>query len=102
MAGWLSKLFGGARNGGADPRSAGSQYKDCVIVPGPIREGDQWRLAGSIHKSVDGEERVRRFIRSDLFSSREQAENQAISKGELIIDQRGDDLFADPDATDPV
>ncbi len=100
MASLLSRLFGGG--GGSGSAGASSTYKDFTIVAEPIKEGSQWRLAGSIRKSIDGEERARRFIRSDIFPSREQAESYAISKGELIIDQRGETMFDDPDSDRPL
>ncbi len=100
MASFLKSLFGGGnKDGGGDdaPQAEASTYKDCTIVPAPEKEGGQWRLAGTISKEIDGVVRSRKFIRSDMFSDRETANQFAVQKAQLIIDQRAD-LFADPEA----
>ncbi len=101
MASFLKSLFGLGKSGGDAPEAAGTLYKDCMIVPAPRKEGNQWRLAGVIRKDVDGTTRERAFVRSDLFSDKDTAAQFAIQKGQLIIDQRSD-LFSDPGDTGPV
>ena len=55
----------------------------------PYKDGGQWQLAGRISK--DGKEH--RFVRADKFTSKEEAADIAISKGQLIIDQTGERMF---------
>ena len=74
-------------------------YNDCLIRPSPIREGAQFRLAGSVEKEVDGVTRVRTFIRADVFGSEEDVVDATLRKARQIIDQQGPALFADDAAT---
>lgn len=98
MASFFSKLFGG---GSGDSDSGGAatgesvEYSGLTIRAAPERAGGQWRLAGVIVKSGPDGDLERAFLRSDVFSSREDAEAFAITKGKQIIDERGDELFAD-------
>ena len=100
MSSFIKKAFGwiggGGESGGtlaaapAEPET----YKDCLIVPKPIHEGSQWRLAGSISREIGGERFERTFIRADLFGSEEEARSFAIRKAQQIIDQNGASLFS--------
>ena len=100
MASFLSRLFGG---GSAKEPSGGSgghrgdpvEYQGLTIRPVPERDGGEWRLAGVIIKQTEAGELERSFLRSDLFSSRDDAESFAITKAKQIIDERGASLFAD-------
>jgi hypothetical protein len=89
---WLKKLFGGS---GASSPAAGMarEYKGFSIAAAPIRENGQWRLAGIISKEIGGVRREHRFVRADLFSSKDEAEQFAFMKAELIIDQSGEGIF---------
>lgn len=104
MVSFFSKLFGGGKpdsKEGKDPeRGEAVAYKEFAIAASPLRDGEQWRLCGVIVKTVSGEDGEgstleRTFIRADLYASREEAENFAIRKGQQIIDEQGDRLFAD-------
>lgn len=106
MASFLSKLFGGGKPEANDDkgpvRGEAVTYKAYSIVASPIRDGEQWRLCGVIMKALAdddaGESPVqleRTFIRADLYTSKEEAETYAIRKGQQIIDEQGDRLFAD-------
>ncbi|WP_425406033.1 HlyU family transcriptional regulator [Hwanghaeella sp.] len=105
MASFFSKLFGGGKPEANDdsPAARGETvtYKEFSIAASPMRDGDQWRLCGVILKAVpgtDGQDDVqleRTFIRADLYTSREEAETFAVRKGQQIIDEQGDRLFAD-------
>ena len=93
----LRRLFGGAgareAPSGVGRRSPPVPYKDFMIHPAPRREGGQWLTAGVITKQGPDGEREAAFIRSDQFSSKEDAENCAVAKARQIIDERGDRLF---------
>ncbi len=88
MAFW-SKWFSSTVK--SDATSAKSlEYKGYVIEARPYKDGAQWQLAGAISK--DG--KVHQFVRADKFTSKNEAEDIAISKGQLIIDQSGDRIFS--------
>ena len=88
MAFW-SKWFGGASGGDAVKAVKSLEYKGFVIEARPYKEGGQWQLAGRISK--DGKEH--KFIRADKFTSSDEAADIAISKGQLIVDQLGEQMF---------
>lgn len=104
MSGFLQKAFGwlGGRGGaeasvsGAESRGGKTEtYRDCLIAPTPMREGAQWRVAGTISRERDdGTVMTRTFIRADLFSSETDAADFALRKAQQIIDQNPA-LFAD-------
>ena len=74
-------------------RSAPERHKDFVIEPAPRKQGSQWLTAGFISKDGPDGRREAEFIRSDIFTSREDAEACAIVKGRQIIDEQGERLF---------
>lgn len=84
-------LFAGGK--GAQPAILPVSYKGYQIYAEPQAEGGQYRLAGRICKEINGELRTYRFIRSDLFTSRDDAEQWMLKKAELFIDQTGEQMF---------
>jgi hypothetical protein len=101
MASFLSNIFsiftGGAKSAEA-PASAGVEpveYGGCLIRPAPIREGNQFRLAGRIEKDVNSEILERTFVRADVFTTMDDAVEYTVKKAQQIIDQNGPSLFAD-------
>lgn len=101
MSSFLKKAFGwlGGSDRQAAPDADGDSgrtedYKECRIAPTPMREGGQWRVAGTISRHIDGELYERSFIRADLFPSQDQAEDFSIRKARQIIDQSGPRLFS--------
>ena len=87
--------------GGAEEPEKGEAvvYEGLVIRAEPEKDGGRWRLAGVIVKeSADGD-LERHFLRADTFASRDEAESFAIRKGQQIIDERGQRLFADGEKT---
>jgi hypothetical protein len=90
---WLKKIFGGGNEGAASGGPA-QEYKGFSIVATPIKEGGQWRLAGTISKDIGGAVKEHKFIRADLFSSKDEAVQFTVSKAQLIIDQSGDSIFS--------
>ncbi|MGF1625624.1 MAG: HlyU family transcriptional regulator [Alphaproteobacteria bacterium] len=99
MASIFSRLFGGGSGSKAGGSEGGRgdpvEYQGLVIRATPERAGGQWRLSGVIIKPDETGDLERSFLRSDLFSSREDAESFAITKARQIIDERGQSLFAD-------
>jgi hypothetical protein len=91
----IKRLFGG---GGTSSSSASARgvpeiHKDFTITPAPRKQGSQWLTAGFIAKEGPDGMREAEFIRSDQFTSREEAETCALAKGRQIIDEQGDRLF---------
>jgi hypothetical protein len=87
---WLKKIFGGGASPTAD---AAREHKGYLITATPIKEGGQFRLAGVISKEIGGVVKEHRFVRADLFTSKDEAVQFAFVKGELIIDQSGEGMF---------
>jgi hypothetical protein len=71
------------------------EYKGYTIRPAPKRENGRFYTAGIISKSFPEGVKEHRFIRADIHPSREGASEQAISKAQRIIDERGDQLFTE-------
>lgn len=102
MASILSRLFGGSSDkpaGGSKAKGKEEAHGVFVIRSQPISSGNQWRLAGFILKQDEAGEQTREFQRADTFTSRDEAEAAGIRKGKQIIDEQGDNLFADGEAT---
>lgn len=96
MAGFFRRLFGGSDDGGDDPsaRAPDEVYEGVEIRAAPIKEADgQWRLAGTLTRTVDGATITRRFLRADLLASRDMAVSSSLAKARLIIDENGDSLW---------
>lgn len=88
MAFW-SKWFSSSESTTSAGPAKSLEYKGYVIDAMPYKDGGQWQLAGRISK--DGKEH--KFVRADKFTSKEEAADIAISKGQLIIDQSGESIF---------
>jgi len=97
----LKSLFGGKPDAG-DPAASKAaegrpeervEYKNCLITPTPIKEGSQYRTAGTISSLAEDETRETQFIRADNHSSRDQAVEHCVTKAKQIIDERGSHLF---------
>jgi hypothetical protein len=104
MASFLSNLFsmfsGGGKAAAAPVPDAEPQlYGDCRIFAVPMREGNQFRLAGRIEKDVDGEVLTRTFVRADVFTTMDDAVEYTNRKAQQIIDQNGPSLFSDGEKT---
>ena len=97
MAGFFKKIFGGGDGPSAsDPASAepNEVYKDVEIRANPAKEsGGQWRIAGTLTKTIDGEPVVRQFVRADLVQDQKEAIVASVNKAKLIIDQNGDAIW---------
>jgi hypothetical protein len=85
---WLKKLFGGGTEAPLPAKTL--DYKGYIINAVPYKDGGQYQLAGEISK--DG--KMHRFIRADKFTDANEAADFALAKGQLIVDQQGDRMFA--------
>ena len=94
MSFW-KRLFGSSASGASGSFAGESrEFDGHVIYAEPVKDNGQWRLAGRITKEIDGATKEHKFVRADLFSSREDAVSIAFQKGELIIRQTGKSLFS--------
>ena len=93
---FLRGLVGG-KEGDAPGASADNavEYKGFMIHPAARREGSQWLTVGVITKQIGDEVKEHHFIRADMYSSKEGADDCAVTKGRQIIDEQGDKLFKD-------
>lgn len=86
----LSKLFGGG-GGGKEPDPV--VYQGYRIIPTPMKEGSEYRLAARIEKDEGGETKAHVLIRADTLGSAEAASDAAVAKAKQVIDQQGDGIF---------
>lgn len=99
MAGFFDSirgLFGGSGETAGKPSAPVSEpefYKDCAIHAEPMAEGGQWRLAGRIVWGEGETLKEYKFVRADVFSSREDVEAAAIRKGKQMLDEQGMRIF---------
>ena len=90
--GLFSRLFG-KKTAKAEPVVEPIEYKGFFIYQQAIAEGGQFRIAGKIEKEIDGELKTHRFIRSDVLSSRSDADEFMLKKAQMFIDQMGTNIF---------
>jgi hypothetical protein len=91
---WLSNLFGGGGATASSKPTKTVEYKGFTIDAVPYKDSGQYQLKGMISKMVNGEMKSYSFIRADKFADIETAADIAISKGQLIIDEQGERMFA--------
>jgi hypothetical protein len=88
-----SRLFGSRSDAAPAPAEA-EAYKGFRLIPGPIREGGQYRVAARIEKEVDGAVLSHQLIRADTMASLDEATRISAAKARQLIDEQGDRLFA--------
>jgi len=92
----FGKLFGSAKSGVAETAEAADaiEYEGYTIVAAPIKEGSQYKTAGSISLEVEGDVRTAQFIRADNHADRQSAVTHSEGKARQIIDEQGEKMFA--------
>ena len=90
--GLFSRLFG-SKKPVAELHVEPIEYKGFLIYQEAIAESGQYRIAGRIEKEIDGEIKTHRFIRSDVLSSRSDADEFMLKKAQMFIDQMGTNIF---------
>ena len=85
----LKKLFGGAAPEAPDPVT----HAGFLIFPDSQSEGKHFRLGARIEKEVGGELKTHQLIRADTFPSADAANEAAVRKAKMLIDQMGERLF---------
>lgn len=91
----FSKILGGGGNtpdASAEPAES-VDYNGFTITAAPIKEGGQFRTAGTISKEVAGEMRTTQFIRADNHSDRQSAVSHSERKAQQIVDEQGEAMF---------
>ena len=92
---FFKKLFGRSGGGASGSFEAEArEFNGHVILAEPVKDNGQWRLAGRITKEENGELKEHKFVRADVFPSRDDAVEFTFRKGELIINQMGKTLFS--------
>ncbi|MFK7855727.1 MAG: HlyU family transcriptional regulator [Granulosicoccus sp.] len=91
----LGKIFGGGGDSADAPAEAAEaiEYNGFTITAAPIKEGGQFKTAGSISKEIEGELRSAQFIRADNHSDRQSAVDHSQRKAQQIIDEQGTAIF---------
>ena len=94
FTGFLRNLIAPKAKGeAAPPRGAAVDYKGYAIQPASHQEGTQWITAAVISKQLDDGMKEKHFIRADMFSTKDDADECSINKAKRIIDELGDRLF---------
>jgi len=93
---FLKRLFGGGESGGRGPAAESEpvEYKGFSIRATPFKDGGQLQCCGVISKEIGGEMKEHRFIRADKFSSVDEATPIILRKGQQIVDEQGERMFA--------
>ncbi len=92
----FGKLLGGStKEGGnkAEPAEA-VEYNGFTIIAAPLKEGSQFKTAGSIVKDIDGEAKTATFIRADNHADWQSAVTHSERKAQQIIDEQGEGMFS--------
>jgi hypothetical protein len=85
----------GKRAPADDPSEDAVEYNGYRIRPAPYQAVGGYQLAGVIEKDFPEGIKQHRFIRADIHPTRDTAAAIAIAKGQQIIDEQGDGLFAE-------
>ncbi|MFY0597480.1 MAG: hypothetical protein JXQ85_13695 [Cognatishimia sp.] len=86
---FLKKLFGGAEAKAPEPET----HEGFLIFSTSQKDGGTFRLGARIEKEIGGDLKVHQMIRADTFQSEEAANEAAIRKAKMLIDQMGERLF---------
>ena len=89
---FFKKLFGGGEGGKEETQTA-VVYEGFSITPKPMKEGDQYRVAGRITKVIGGEEKEHMLIRADVYPSKDTAVEATVMKAKRVIDEQGETIF---------
>ena len=68
-------------------------YNGFTIIPAPIPERGQFRVAATITKGEGESLQTHSFIRSDMVGSRDECISLTIRKAQMTIDQSEDRIF---------
>lgn len=86
-------LGGGGKSAESSPASEPVEYNGFTITAEPLKEGGQYKTAGTITKEINGELRSAHFIRADNHSDHGAAAVHSERKGQQIVDEQGERMF---------
>lgn len=95
----LGKLFGGRRgkqtDGPLQPGdiAASEHHEGYEIQARPIREGNVWRVAGTVRTGAGETAREHDFVRADTMADHDEAVRMSLLKARQLVDDRGMTLF---------
>lgn len=87
----LKKLFGGSGNAPKSPEPV--SHQGFLIFPMSQKDGATFRVSARIEKEIGGELKTHDMIRADTFQTEDAANDAAVRKAKLFIDQMGDGIF---------
>ena len=94
------RLMGGRGAGDApEPAFEELEYKGFRIRPAPYAASGGFQTAGIIRKERAEEVQEHRFIRAETHPSLDEAASFATAKAKQIIDQQGEAIFRERNAT---
>ncbi len=89
---FLKRLFGAGGAGAAPAEEI--VHEGYRIVATPQKEGDQFRLHGTISMEIDGEVKTHTLIRADLFPASDDCVTQTFVKAKQVIKEQGTRIFS--------
>ncbi|KJZ16129.1 transcriptional regulator [Marinomonas sp. S3726] len=90
----IKNLFSGSGEAEVKAEEA-VEYKGFSIIPAPMSEGGQYRVAATITQTLSEDEvKTHNFIRSDLIPNRDECISITLRKAKMMIDQQGDRIFS--------
>lgn len=96
MVRFLRRLFSRGSAASETRRAdARVEYHGYIIAPAPEKEPGGWRLAGTISKGAEGDQKVYQLVRADTSPDRDGIVAMTIAKAKRLIDEQGDRLFPD-------
>ncbi|MCO4785309.1 MAG: transcriptional regulator [Marinomonas atlantica] len=69
------------------------EHNGFIIIPTPQPDQGQYRVCATITKGEFEDQKVHKFIRSDLVASLDECVELTTRKAKLTIDQLGDQIF---------
>lgn len=94
---FLRRRGGGDEPGGPGEIAGRETYEGLEVLARPIREGDQWRLAGTVRRPGDETGPSHDFVRADTMADRDECVRMSLLKGRQLIDERGERLLPEGD-----
>lgn len=92
----LKKLFGGRRaanqtSGPLKPGATAAQerYEGYELLARPIKEGNVWRVAGTVRSGDGDSAEDRDFVRADTMADHGEAVQMSLLKARQLVDERG-------------
>ena len=95
---FLKRLFGGGSDGGKveEPKPSGAalEHNGFRIVATPYKAEGQYQTCGVVSKEIGGVVKEHRFVRADRFAGLDDAVEVSLRKGQQIVDEQGERVFA--------